>query len=103
MATFHAQECPLCGAAAEYCWVDARNRKYFKCPSCTYFQISIRAEELLSERFNERRDAYALQAPRAPVDHMLVIRMPDQDHRERSSDPLQATFVPKSELPLRCE
>lgn len=50
MKTYYIQDCPLCMSVAEYCYVDARNRKYFKCPKCTYFQISRRAEELLVEK-----------------------------------------------------
>ena len=103
MATYHKQNCPLCGAAAEYCWVDHRNRKYFNCPKCTAFQVSERAEEILAERPQQRRDAYANQAPNAPDDHLLVIRMPSHEFRQLSNDDLQVSFVPKSELPLHCE
>lgn len=102
MATFYKQSCPLCGTDAEYCWVDHDNRKYFECPRCTYFQISRRAEKVLAERSNERKENYAAQAPKAPAEHMLVIRMPDHEHRIASSDVLQAAFVPKAELPLDC-
>ena len=103
MASFLNQDCPLCGTAAEYCWVDAHNRKYFTCPKCTSFQISKRAEVLLAEKSQERRDGYASQAPSAPEDHLLVVRMPSAEFRKTSADDLQATFVPKSELPLNCE
>ena len=99
-ATFK-QLCPLCGVDAEYCLVDRENRKYFKCPNCTYFQISRRAEEALAERSSARKARYASEAPKAPPEHMLVIRMPDHEHRLASSDVLQAGFVAKAELPLR--
>jgi hypothetical protein len=103
MATYLSQECPLCGATAEYCWVDAHNRKYFHCPKCTYFQISRRAEEVLAQEPQQRRDIYASQARKAPENHLLVVRMPDHDFRQRSEDDLQASFVNKSELPLDCQ
>jgi hypothetical protein len=100
MSVSVAQDCPLCGASAEYRWVDAKNRKYFKCINCSYFQISKRAEELLAESSQARRQSYAREAPKAPKGEMLVIRMPDAEFRKASTDRLQATFVQKSELPL---
>jgi len=102
MATFYKQACPLCATEAEYCLVDYGRRKYFNCSKCSYFQITERTEEILAESSQGRRDYYASEAPRAPKEHLLVIRMPDHVHRLESSDPLQATFVPKSELPLTC-
>ena len=103
MATHYDQNCPLCGADAEYCWVDHRNRKYFRCPNCTDFQISRRAEEVLAKHSQQRRDVYAAQAPRASENHLLVIRMPSEEFRQSSSDDLEVRFVSKTELPLNCE
>jgi hypothetical protein len=100
MPNYVAQDCPLCGRAAQFYWVDAGNRKYFRCATCTYFQISRRAEEILADASQQRRDDYAAQAPRAPDDQMLDIRMPEAEFRKTSTDRLQATFVPKAELPL---
>ena len=45
MATFYKQACPLCATEAEYCLVDYGRRKYFECPKCSYFQISLRAKK----------------------------------------------------------
>ena len=103
MANFCTQKCPLCGVPAEYCWVDAGNRKYFECDNCTRFQISKRAEEILSEQPQECRDSYASQAPQAPAEYMFAIVMPDANFREISSAILKATFVAKADLPLECE
>ena len=103
MASFYKQSCPLCSSDAEYCFVDARNRKYFECPKCTSFQISRRAESLLADQSQQRRDFYACQAPLAPAEHLLVIRMPSHEFRQESDDVLQATFVSKNGLPLNCE
>jgi len=94
------QSCPLCGTSAEYYWVDSGNRKYFKCPQCTYFQLSKRAEEVLAEQTQERRDRYAREAPQAPAEHLLTILMPDAEFRRSSDDMLKAEFVPKTDLPL---
>lgn len=103
MARFYKQDCPLCGASAEYCFVDARNRKYFKCPKCISFQISRRAEDLLAEQVSQWRRFYASKAPLAPSEHMLVICMSSHESRQESGNILQATFVNKEELPLNCE
>jgi tRNA(Ile2) C34 agmatinyltransferase TiaS len=100
MANHVDQSCPLCGTPAEYDWVDSGNRKYFKCPKCTYFQVSKRAEEILAEQTQERRYRYAREAPQAPAEHLLTILMPDAEVRRRSHDLLQAEFAPKSHLPL---
>jgi len=102
MATFYKQACPLCATEAEYCLVDYGLRKYFKCQKCSYFQISVRAEKVLAESSQGRRDFYANEAPKGPEEHLLFIRIPDHEQRQQSSDPLQATFVAKSELPLTC-
>lgn len=103
MASFYKQDCPLCGGSAEYCFVDARNRKYFDCSKCTSFQISRRAEGILADQSQQRRDLYASQAPLAPPERMFVIRMPSEEFRKNSNDILQATFVKKSELTLDCQ
>lgn len=101
MTTYYKQDCPLCDTEAEYYWVDRNNRKYFQCPSCTFFQISKRAEEVLAEKYKDRKPHYASQAPKAPNDHLLVIQMPDHKFRQHSDDKLQVAFVAKSELPLQ--
>jgi hypothetical protein len=103
MPTFLQQQCPLCTSAAEYCWVDYGNRKYFECPKCSHFQISKRAEQVLAERSESRRLSYAEMAPDAPAEHMLVILMPNHEQLIASRDPLHAAFVLKAELPLDCE
>ncbi|MBB5863537.1 PHP family Zn ribbon phosphoesterase [Xanthomonas arboricola] len=103
MATYYKQDCPLCGTAAEYCFVDSSNRKYFDCPKCTAFQISKRAESLLVSEHPHRRSSYAAQAPLAPEDHLFVILMPSHAFRQTSDDPLETGFVSKSELPLHCQ
>lgn len=102
MATFYEQACPLCDTAAEYGWVDARNRKYFECPSCGFFQISKWAESALAQRHQHRKAFYASQVALAPEDHLFVIRKPDHEFRQQHEDELQASFVNKSELSLNC-
>ena len=95
MKTEH-QTCPLCGANAVFYLVDHGNRKYFSCPECTKFQISLRAENRLTEAPEQTRQYYAGMARSTPPVHLLVIVMP--------SPPVTANIVgeylPKSELPL---
>jgi hypothetical protein len=102
MATYETQACPLCGAEAEYCRVDAGNRKYFQCPKCSYFQISKRAEKVLSESSSQRRKHYSELSSKAPDDQLFLVIMPTAEFREMSDDILQAEYFPKSELPLDC-
>ena len=101
MATFHKQACPLCDSDAEYCWVDAENRKYLSARS-GYFQLSKRAEQVLADRYASRKSTYAALARQAPEEHPLFVRIPSHEQRQQSADELQATHVPKSELPPNC-
>ena len=90
------QTCPLCGANAVFYLVDHGNRKYFSCPRCTKFQISLRAEIRLAEAPEKMRQNYSGMARSTPTDHLLVIVV---------ASPLVAAdivgeYLPKSELPL---
>ena len=97
-----AQDCPLCGSAAEYYFVDYEQRKYFKCPKCTFFQISKRAEVVLARSPQQWRDAYSAKATRTPDEHLLVIIVPQPSQEEGGqSAAVSGDFVPKSELSLK--
>lgn len=104
MASFYRGACPFCNEEAEYCYVDARNRKYYKCPRCSYFQISRRAEEILQEESPQLKQIYASRSPEAPEGSLFVVLMPTAIHRmEHPDDKLEAAFINKSDLPLNCE
>ena len=94
--TTEPQICPLCGANAVFYLVDQGNRKYFSCPRCSKFQISLRAEVRLAQAPEQMRQSYAGKARLTPPDHLLVIIVP--------SPPVSAEIVgeyfPKCELPL---
>jgi len=90
------QTCPLCGAASEFYPVDHGNRKYFNCPRCTKFQISLRAEDRLAEAPKQWRDSLAGKARLTPPEHLLVIVVPSPP----ASDAISGDYVPKAELPL---
>lgn len=100
MATYIEQECPLCDSSAVYCWVDARNVKYYECVHCGMFQISKRAESLLLAEFPSRRAIYSAHVKNTPPEHLLFIRMPSREFREKNDDRLEAGYLPKSELSL---
>lgn len=90
------QTCPLCGAAAEFYPVDHGNRKYFNCPECAKFQISLRAEVRLAEAPRHWRDSFAEKARLTPPEQLLVIVIPSPP----VSEAVTAEYVPKTELPL---
>lgn len=102
MATYYAQDCPLCSSSAEYCYVDAGNRKYFKCPTCTYFQISWRAEDLLLKKTQTFKSTLVEMAPQAPQGSLLTVLMRSATELEHEGA-LEVAYVSKSELPLNCE
>lgn len=90
------QPCPLCGAAAEFYSVDHGNRKYFNCPQCEKFQISLRAEDRLAEAPKQCRDSFAEKARLTPAEHLLVIVVPSPPALEA----ITGEYVPKTELSL---
>ena len=94
------QNCPLCASLADYYPVDYGNRKYFDCPACTQFQISVRAEKVLAEGPQQWRDGFAKAAKQAPEGKALVIRIP---HPPQSpGDPstaLTSQYVERDQLP----
>lgn len=102
MTKYIEQKCPLCGNPAQYYFVDHQNRKYFSCPKCTYYQISICAERILTEAPQQWRDAYAAKAPKAPDnDHLFVIIVPNGPREPGVIyQALSGEFVRKSELSL---
>lgn len=102
MCELISQDCPLCNVNADYCYVDAENRKYFNCPQCGYFQISWRAEQLLADKSSDYREELSRQAKQAPENHLLTILIPNtSDSVQNPNVSLKAQYDSKSELPLR--
>lgn len=94
------QACPLCSTPAEYYLVDYGKRKYFKCPNCTLFQITLRAERILLEGPQQWRDGYALAAKQAPDGQALTIQVPSVQQNVGDPTPaVSAKYVLRSELP----
>lgn len=95
------QACPLCGTPAEYYWVDMGNRKYYHCPSCTYFIASKRAENLLIEATQHVRNEFSAKPRLAPENNLFVILAPPQQKtKEVPHGDLFGSFVLKSEMRL---
>lgn len=101
MTEYIEQGCPLCDNPAVYCWVDQENVKYFDCASCGMFQISKRAERVLSDDLAASKSFYSRLVKKTPSEHLLFIRMPSDAFRKISSEKLQAEYTPKSQLPLQ--
>jgi len=94
------QDCPLCSSPATYYLVDYDKCKYFSCPECGLFQISLRAENVLLQAPQQWRDGYAKKAQQAPDDHALVIRVPSPlQELGGANTALSGKFVPMAELP----
>jgi hypothetical protein len=96
MSEFIKQDCPLCDAAAEFCWANSGNRKYFTCPNCTEYQISAGAEKRLLADHPVRRPQYAKEAARHGSDEIFVIL---RTNPPNDTDPIDARYVPRAEVP----
>lgn len=94
------QDCPLCGTPADYCLVDFDKCKYFDCPNCSLFQISLQAEKVILRAPQQWRDSYAQKARQAADEHALVIRVPSASQEPGvASAVLSGKFVLRSKLP----
>jgi len=94
------QECPLCRSSAEYYLVDYDKCKFFKCPRCGLFQVSLRAEGALLQGPQQWRDAYSQKAKEAPEDHALAIRVSSPSQGAGVADAAVAgKYVRMAELP----
>lgn len=102
MEDFFEQECPLCQAQAEYCYVDYENRKYFGCPTCRQFQISARAEKEIIRRSNSRRQQYSRCASGTSGKELFVIVMAGPEIKQKTGDDFDARYWPKSDVPTTC-
>lgn len=100
MREIFTQDCPLCALKAEYYFIDYGNSKYFKCPFCTYFQITRHAEKNLCQSTQEWRDNCALKAKSTPLNYLLVITAPNSSSSDILSAVISAEFRPKSECLL---
>ena len=95
------QDCPLCGGHAVFYFVDYDERKYFKCPICTKFLITRRAEDKISEAPEQWRLNLSNQSVKAPENSVLDISIPSPAHQAGTPSPaILAEYVPKDNLRL---
>lgn len=91
----HSVPCPLCeGADAEFWFVDSRNRRHFRCLTCSDFQISRRVADIVADRPPDWRKQLSTRAAAAPPGQALVIGMPT-----REGQAVDAQYVSKADLP----
>ncbi|MBN8887569.1 MAG: hypothetical protein J0I77_17730 [Rudaea sp.] len=93
------QECPLCSSPASFYWVDYSNRKFFKCPKCTYYQISKAAEKRIIDSPQQWRDEYSKHASSAPEGFRLVIIVPSIPPGAGTQVALSGDYVAIDDLP----
>jgi len=94
------QNCPLCDSPAEYYLVDYDNRKYFDCPVCKQFQISVRAEKILEESPQQWRDSFAQAAQQVPKGQAMFIRIPSPPQVVGDPKPkLTTEYVDRDKIP----
>ena len=74
-----AANCPLCGGESEFIYVDYNNRKYYKCNSCTLFQISINAERKIENLDKEMKLKFSASAKQCEKGSALVILLDSED------------------------
>ncbi len=101
MSTTFKQTCPLCASPAVFYFVDYENRKYFQCPACTYFLITVTAESRLKGAPAHWLETMKERAQRAPIDEVLVISVgPTSPPGAPLEETLSVTYVQKSQLRL---
>lgn len=94
------KSCPLCGVLAAYIDADSFNRKTYKCPNCSSFQISNDAEDRLEKAIQNWRDTLVEKAKMTTADNILVITLPlHSDKANRKNLELVASYVHNSEVP----
>jgi len=94
------QPCPLCQNAARFVPVDHNNGKYFSCPHCTEFQISIGAETRVLNSIPQWRTQLSELAHHGNDEKILVVTLsPAGQRQEGVANPaLQTEFVARTEL-----
>jgi len=87
--------CPLCSADAAYYDIDYGERHYFKCPTCTKFIITNRADQHLRETVTHSKNLSraAQEATKDNDDRVLEVRY------QFSPVGLTAQVVEKSDYP----
>lgn len=94
------EDCPLCDESAEYYKVDHGRLKYFKCSTCSYFQVSGQVERKLTDAPKEWKEALSERAQNTPEDHLMVLEIRSKESSENDVKELVNDYIPKSECCL---
>ena len=94
-----AQNCPLCESDAVFYFVDFDERKYFKCPKCTKFMITRRAESRLAEAPDGWREKLSKLPKQAAEGYVLDIYVASPVSSEEAPY-LASKYISKADLRL---
>ncbi len=73
MGKHTTQKCPLCNTEAKYYLIDHGDKKYFRCPICTDFAISLDAEDHIAKMSTDHKKALTKQSIESDADEILDI------------------------------
>jgi hypothetical protein len=99
MKDTHSQSCPLCQSVAQFQFVDANNRKHYRCPSCTEFQISVRAESRLASVPEWQRKYAGLARVHADGLTLTILLPTDVKEPGGASPELVGEYAKNADLP----
>jgi hypothetical protein len=75
MSNLPSQNCPLCGQKATFNFGNFDQNKYFTCPLCSDYIISIMAEEKLKSLSGSIREDLSKSAKDSLEGHVLMIKL----------------------------
>lgn len=84
--------CPICGSDSQYCMADHDNIKYFRCSTCTDFQITLRGEDLIKDKSREWKQALSESAKESVYEQVLIIDMVDASKLVPGEAPYPVTY-----------
>ena len=100
MTEYFKMSCPLCGEEAKYCLANHDDRKYFRCPQCTDFQLTDGGERCLDCTAKSWRENVSKQAKDSEYESVLIIDMIEVSLLSPGETPYPVTsFYPRSKIP----
>lgn len=69
------EKCPLCETQAIYYEVDHDDKKYYKCPNCLKFQVTINAETRLKRAPQDWKEMASGTSKKLPKNEVLMIAL----------------------------
>jgi len=99
MQSLIKQACPLCGGEAVYVLIDHDDKKYFKCPMCIKFVVSVGEDELLRNSPTEWKKQMSDISKSLGDDKALSIMRATDLTKNQVSQVFQVEVVLRSTLP----